>query len=116
MGSSNVSSSSVADSGTVTKSSVLPRSSNSSAPSLNACDWARSRLRRTTIDRRVGHLHIEVPDLDLAFTDLAAKGVLFSHRPRMVSRGDDIELWKATFRDPDGHGIALTEWRPRDVD
>jgi catechol 2,3-dioxygenase-like lactoylglutathione lyase family enzyme len=70
----------------------------------------------SSIDRRVGHLHIEVPDLDLAFTDLAAKGVQFSHRPRMVSRGDEIELWKATFRDPDGHGIALTEWRERDAD
>ena len=33
-----------------------------------------------------------------------------------VSRGDEIELWKATFRDPDGHGIALTEWRERDID
>jgi catechol 2,3-dioxygenase-like lactoylglutathione lyase family enzyme len=66
------------------------------------------------IDRRVGHLHIEVPDLDLAFADLVAKGVRFSHRPRMVSRGKDTELWKASFRDPDGHGIALTEWRPRE--
>jgi catechol 2,3-dioxygenase-like lactoylglutathione lyase family enzyme len=66
------------------------------------------------IDRRVGHLHIEVPDLELAYADLVTKGVRFSHRPRMVSRGDDTELWKASFRDPDGHGIALTEWRPRD--
>ena len=48
-----------------------------------------------------------------AFTDLVGKGVEFSHRPKMVSRGDEMELWKATFRDPDGHGIALTEWRPR---
>jgi catechol 2,3-dioxygenase-like lactoylglutathione lyase family enzyme len=69
----------------------------------------------SSIDRRVGHLHIEVPDLDAAYADLAAKGVQFSHRPRMVSRGDEIELWKATFRDPDGHGIALTEWRHRDI-
>jgi catechol 2,3-dioxygenase-like lactoylglutathione lyase family enzyme len=68
------------------------------------------------IDRRVGHLHIEVPDLDLAFADLVAKGVQFSHRPRMASRGDKIELWKATFRDPDGHGIALTQWREREDD
>jgi catechol 2,3-dioxygenase-like lactoylglutathione lyase family enzyme len=65
-------------------------------------------------DRRTGHLHLEVEDLDMAFADLAAKGVKFSHQPRLVSRGDDLELWKATFRDPDGHGIALTEWRPRE--
>jgi resuscitation-promoting factor RpfA len=65
------------------------------------------------IDRRVGHLHVQVPDVDAAYADLRGKGVDFSHRPNMVSRGDDLELWKATFRDPDGHGIALTEWRQR---
>ena len=63
------------------------------------------------IDRRVGHLHIQVPDVEAAYNDLVAKGVAFSHRPKMVSRSDDLELWKATFRDPDGHGVALTEWR-----
>jgi catechol 2,3-dioxygenase-like lactoylglutathione lyase family enzyme len=65
------------------------------------------------IDRRVGHLHVQVPDVDAAYADLLGKGVDFTHRPKMVSRGDDLELWKATFRDPDGHGIALTEWRQR---
>ena len=65
------------------------------------------------IDRRVGHLHLQVPDIEAAYSDLVAKGVAFSHRPRMVSRSDDLELWKAAFRDPDGHGIALTEWRQR---
>jgi catechol 2,3-dioxygenase-like lactoylglutathione lyase family enzyme len=65
------------------------------------------------IDRRVGHLHIQVPDVEAAFADLVSKGVDFSHRPKMVSRSDDLELWKATFRDPDGHGVALTEWRQR---
>ena len=65
------------------------------------------------IERRVGHLHLQVPDIEAAYSDLVAKGVAFSHRPRMVSRSDDLELWKAAFRDPDGHGIALTEWRQR---
>ncbi len=65
------------------------------------------------IDRRVGHLHIQVPDIEAAYADLLRKGVDFSHRPKMVSRSDDLELWKATFRDPDGHGVALTEWRQR---
>jgi catechol 2,3-dioxygenase-like lactoylglutathione lyase family enzyme len=65
------------------------------------------------IDRRVGHLHIQVPDIEAAHSDLMAKGVTFSHRPKLVSRSDDLELWKAAFRDPDGHGIALTEWRQR---
>jgi catechol 2,3-dioxygenase-like lactoylglutathione lyase family enzyme len=65
------------------------------------------------IDRRVGHLHIQVPDVEAAYEDLVAKGVTFSHRPKQVSRSYELELWKAAFRDPDGHGIALTEWRRR---
>jgi catechol 2,3-dioxygenase-like lactoylglutathione lyase family enzyme len=65
------------------------------------------------IDRKVGHLHIQVLDLEAAYTDLLAKGVHFRYRPKMVSRSDDLELWKAAFDDPDGHGVALTEWRQR---
>ncbi len=65
------------------------------------------------IDRKVGHLHIQVPDLEAAHTELVAKGVAFRYRPKMVSRSDDVELWKAAFDDPDGHGIALAEWRHR---
>ena len=65
------------------------------------------------IDRKVGHLHIQVPDLEAAHTELVAKGVAFRYRPKMVSRSDDVELWKAAFDDPDGQGIALAEWRHR---
>ncbi len=65
------------------------------------------------IDRKVGHLHIQVPDLQAAYTELVAKGVAFRYRPKMVSRSDDVELWKAAFDDPDGHGVALAEWRHR---
>jgi resuscitation-promoting factor RpfA len=67
----------------------------------------------TGIDHRVGHLDIQVPDVEAAHIDLVRKGIEFSHRPKVVSRSDDVELWKATFRDPDGHGIALAEWRQR---
>jgi hypothetical protein len=33
------------------------------------------------------------------------------HAPRPVNRGDRLELWSATFRDPDDHNIAITQWR-----
>ena len=33
------------------------------------------------------------------------------HGPRAVNRGDRLELWAATFYDPDGHNIAITQWR-----
>jgi hypothetical protein len=31
----------------------------------------------------------------------------------VVNRGAKLDLWAAAFRDPDGHGIALTQWRNR---
>jgi catechol 2,3-dioxygenase-like lactoylglutathione lyase family enzyme len=65
------------------------------------------------VDRRVIYLHIEVPDIDAAYEGLRAKGVQFAHKPRFFTRGDKLELWAARFRDPDGHGIALTQWRDR---
>jgi catechol 2,3-dioxygenase-like lactoylglutathione lyase family enzyme len=66
------------------------------------------------VERRVSHLHIRVSDVDLSYKDLKARGVEFVHRPRVTSRGDKLDLWSATFRDPDGHDIALTQWRTRE--
>jgi catechol 2,3-dioxygenase-like lactoylglutathione lyase family enzyme len=78
----------------------------------------RILLRQVTdmspVDRRVVHLHIQVPDVKSAYDSLVSRGVEFVHRPRVTSRGDRVELWAATFRDPDGHSIALTQWRDRD--
>ncbi len=77
----------------------------------------RVLLRRVAdmspVDRRVVHLHINVPDVDLAYARLKTKGIDFVRRPAVVNRGDRLELWAATLRDPDGHAIALTQWRPR---
>jgi len=65
------------------------------------------------VDRRVVHLHLDVPDVDAAYQELKANGVEFVHRPRVMTRSDRAELWTATFRDPDGHAIAVTQWRER---
>ena len=40
------------------------------------------------------------------------RGVTFVHRPRAVGQYDMMTLWAAALRDPDGHGIALTQWKP----
>ena len=64
-------------------------------------------------DRPVVHLHVEVADVESAYQDLRARGVEFVHRPRVTNRGDRLDLWAATFRDPDGHVVALTQWRDR---
>jgi catechol 2,3-dioxygenase-like lactoylglutathione lyase family enzyme len=73
----------------------------------------RHQADMSPVDRRVVHLHIEVSDVDVAYQELLDKGIEFVHKPRVLSRGDRLELWAARFRDPDGHGIALTQWRDR---
>ncbi len=65
------------------------------------------------VDRRLVHLMLEVPDVQAAYDELLLQGVEFVHRPRRVSRYDQLELWSAAFRDPDGHGIALVRWDVR---
>jgi len=68
------------------------------------------------INRRLVHLNLEVNDVEAVYEDLKAKGVRFTYAPRAVNRGAKLELWAAAFRDPDGHGIALTQWRDRPTD
>ena len=56
-------------------------------------------------------LNLEVGDVEAVFEELRAKGVPFVHDPQPVSRGDRLELWSASFLDPDDHTIAVTQWR-----
>ncbi|WP_344614198.1 VOC family protein [Dactylosporangium salmoneum] len=78
---------------------------------------ARVVLRRVAdmppVDRRVVHLNLDVPDVYEAYERLREQGIDFVHRPRVVPQGEQLELCSATFRDPDGHAIALTRWELR---
>ena len=60
---------------------------------------------------RLIYVNLEVGDVEAVYEELQAKGVQFVHPPRPVNRGDRLELWSATFRDPDDHNIAITQWR-----
>jgi catechol 2,3-dioxygenase-like lactoylglutathione lyase family enzyme len=60
---------------------------------------------------RLISLNLEVGDVEAVHDELRAKGVKFAHAPRAVNRGGKLELWAATFHDPDGHNIAITQWR-----
>jgi catechol 2,3-dioxygenase-like lactoylglutathione lyase family enzyme len=64
-------------------------------------------------NRRLTHLNLEVDDLDSVYRQLQERGIPFAHDPRVVNRGERLELWAAAFRDPDGHAVNLTEWRSR---
>ena len=54
-----------------------------------------------------------VGDMIALVQKLLDKGVAFTHAPRVVNRGERLELWAAAFRDPDCHAIDLTQWRTR---
>ncbi len=60
---------------------------------------------------RLVYLNLEVGDIEATYRELVAKGVTFEHPPQVVNHGERLELWSATFHDPDGHNIAITQWR-----
>ena len=66
--------------------------------------------RSTEAGRQI-YLNLEVGDVEAIYRELLAKDVPFVHPPRAVDRGDRLELWSATFRDPDDHTVAITQWR-----
>jgi catechol 2,3-dioxygenase-like lactoylglutathione lyase family enzyme len=82
-----------------------------------ASGTTRLVLREVTgaapISRRLVHVNLEVNDIQAAYERLRESGVRFTYAPRVVNRGAKLEVWAAAFRDPDGHGIALTQWRTR---
>jgi catechol 2,3-dioxygenase-like lactoylglutathione lyase family enzyme len=69
------------------------------------------RVGMAPVDRRLVQLLLEVPDVNAAYEDLRARSVPFIHRPRKVGQYEQQTLWAAALRDPDGHGIAITQWR-----
>ncbi|MEV0157474.1 VOC family protein [Micromonospora sp. NPDC050686] len=68
------------------------------------------------ISRRLVHVNLDVADIQGAYERLRDAGVRFTYAPRVVNRGAKMEAWAAAFRDPDGHGVALTEWRALTAD
>lgn len=82
-----------------------------------ASGTTRLVLREVTgaapMSRRLVHVNLEVDDIQGAYERLRDSGVRFTYAPRVVNRGTKLEVWAAAFRDPDGHGIALTQWRTR---
>lgn len=62
--------------------------------------------------RRLVHLNLEVGDIRASHAALRAAGVRFTGAPRAITTGPQLQLWAASFRDPDGHRLAITQWRP----
>jgi resuscitation-promoting factor RpfA len=66
-----------------------------------------------SVRKRLVHLNLEVGDVEAVYEELKVRGVRFAQPPRVVSRGERLEQVYASFRDPDGHGIAITQWKAR---
>jgi catechol 2,3-dioxygenase-like lactoylglutathione lyase family enzyme len=65
------------------------------------------------VHRRLVHINLEVGDVEAVYQELKIRGVRFTYPPRVVNRGERLELVAAAFKDPDGHGIAITQWKAR---
>ena len=58
-------------------------------------------------------IYYRVPDLEVAFEALSARGVCFEAKPHLIAKLPEHELWMAFFRDPDQNLLALmSEVRP----
>lgn len=52
-------------------------------------------------------IYYKVPDLQIAYTILLERGVVFEQKPELIAKMPDHELWMAFFRDPDSNLLAL---------
>lgn len=53
-------------------------------------------------------LYFTVPDIQRAYDELTARGVVFSGAPHLIHRhASGVEEWMAFFDDPEGHPLAI---------
>jgi DNA-binding CsgD family transcriptional regulator/catechol 2,3-dioxygenase-like lactoylglutathione lyase family enzyme len=53
-------------------------------------------------------LYFRVPDIQHAYDELTARGVVFSGAPHLIHRhANGVEEWMAFFDDPDGNPLAI---------
>ena len=58
-------------------------------------------------------VYFRVEDIESAYQELKARGVEFTHEPRLIHRGQTADLWLAPFFDPDRNTLALMSEVPR---
>jgi catechol 2,3-dioxygenase-like lactoylglutathione lyase family enzyme len=52
-------------------------------------------------------IYYNVSSLPEAYEALSDRGVAFTSEPHVVHRTDEMELWMADFRDPEGNAVLL---------
>jgi methylmalonyl-CoA/ethylmalonyl-CoA epimerase len=57
--------------------------------------------------RHASVLYFRVTDIDTAYQELTASGVIFRGEPHLIAKLPDHELWMAFFDDTEGNTLAL---------
>jgi methylmalonyl-CoA/ethylmalonyl-CoA epimerase len=60
-----------------------------------------------------GCIYFRCADIALAVNELTKRGVSFKHKPHLIAKMDDHDLWMAFFTDPDGHMLAIMQEAPK---
>lgn len=58
-------------------------------------------------------IYFRCADIALAVRELTQRSVAFTHKPHLIAKMDDHDLWMAFFTDPDGHTLALMQEAPK---
>jgi methylmalonyl-CoA/ethylmalonyl-CoA epimerase len=80
------------------------------------CAGVRLLLEKThdgSPPSKAGVIYFRCADIALTVAELERRGVVFTHRPHLVAKMDDHDLWMAFFDDPDGHTLAVMQEAPR---
>ncbi len=60
-----------------------------------------------------GCIYFRCADIALAVDELTKRGVSFTHKPHLIAKMDNHDLWMAFFTDPDGHMLAVMQEAPK---
>ena len=63
--------------------------------------------------RSQGCIYFRCADITLTVEELERRGITFTHKPHLIARMDDHDLWMAFFNDPDGHTLAVMQEAPK---
>jgi len=58
-------------------------------------------------DHRSSVIYYVVPNIADAYSALTGRGVAFEDKPHVVARLENVEIWMAFLKDPDGNLLAL---------
>ena len=60
-----------------------------------------------------GCIYFRCADIALTVGELTRRGVTFTHKPHLIAKMEDHDLWMAFFVDPDGHTLAVMQEAPK---